>query len=221
MILLHSEKEQQSLSQGNAADSKRASKLKFRKTVLTAVLAAAFVSISSAQAASTVHFTDTIFDQDLVVDSPSNADRIWQWNGEHSGEDGYMAAGASIKVNGGTDIDAILTDTNLTLDGTAENKIIISNESNGYAVGVLLEGKQQSESANIVINYAEITANSSSEATAIANKKLQISDADLAPTLTINNSDIYGAAAAIYNWSTDDVKNWGGARNLDLKVQAL
>ena len=198
MILLHSEENQQSLGYGNAVKEKRASKLKFRKTALAAVLAAAFVSISSAQAA---RFTDTTFSGNEVIDPPVTSNKVWQWNGEHSGDAGYMTAGSSITVTGGTDIDVISTNTDLELAGTAENKITISNGSGGYATGIIIEGSAPSKSPEILIDYATITADSSKQAAAIVVKKLTVDDLNLAPVFTIKNSEIYGAAAAFYNWN--------------------
>lgn len=202
MILLHSEKEQQSFCQGNAADSKRASKLKFRKTALAAVLAAALVPISSAQAA---RFTDTTFSGNEVIDPPVTSNQIWQWKGEHPGDAGHMTAGSSITVTGGTDIDVISTNTDLELAGTAENKITISNGSGGYATGIIIEGSAPSKSPEILIDYATITADSSNHAAAIVVKKLTVADLNLAPVFTIKNSEIYGAAAAFYNWNSSGV----------------
>lgn len=202
MILLHSEKEQQSLCQGNAADGKRASKLKFRKTALAAVLATAFVSISSAQAA---QFTDTTFSGDQVVSPPMSSNQVWKWNASCPGCAGYMTAGSSITVTAGTDVDAISTNTDLELAGTAEDKIIISNASGGFATGIILEGTAPSESPEILVNNAIITVTGSNTAAAIVNKKLFI-DESVAPVITIKNSEIYGANAAYYNWNNSGSK---------------
>lgn len=198
MILLHSEKEQQSLCQGNAADGKRTSKLKFRKTALAAVLATAFMSISSAQAAL---FTDKTFSGNEVIDGTGKDKYVWQWNVAHPGEAGYMTAGSSITITGGTAFDAISTNTDLELAGTAEDKIIISNESNDFAVGIMIEGDAPSESPEILINNAIITVNSSTQAAAIVTKKLGANELSVAPVITIKNSEIYGANSAYYNWN--------------------
>ena len=203
MILLHSEKEQQSLCQGNAADGKRASKLKFRKTVLAAVLTTALMSLSAAQAANPAKVTTPNFDGKLEFDVSEGAipTPIWQWTGSCSGCAGTMEEGSSITVTGGSGVDAISTNTDLELAGTAENKITISNGSAGMATGIIIEGSAPSKSPEILINNAKITVTGSDTAAAIVNKKLYIDNLSVAPVITIKNSEIYGASAAYYNWN--------------------